>query len=84
MWGHGAFSFRDRLVLSYLEEEGVGVVTQLAQQFPLDLGVNRLLPVQERGVHLAGGHIKLPPEHDAHHVHILSTIAKGAGQRDKR
>ena len=78
------FLLRDKLVVSYLKEEGVGIVTQLAQQFPLHLCVNRLLAVQERGVHLAGGHIKLPPEHDANHVHIVSAIAKGAGQRDKR
>lgn len=39
--------------------------------------------VLQRGVHLAGGQVELPTEGNAHHVHVVSAVAEGAGQRDK-
>lgn len=67
----------------HLKEERVGIDPQLAQQFGLDLGVDALLTVLQGWVHLAGGQVQLPAEGDAHHVHVISAVAKGAGQSDK-
>lgn len=72
-----------RPITAHLKEEWVGVVSELAQQFGLDLGVGDLLAVLQRRVHLAGGQVQLPAEGDAHHVHVISAIAKGAGQGDE-
>lgn len=68
---------------AHLKEERVGVDSQLAQQFGLDLCVDALLTVLQRGVYLAGGQVQLPAEGDAHHIHVISAVAKGAGQGDK-
>lgn len=67
----------------HLEEEGVGVVSQLAQQLGLDPGVDALVAVLQRRVHLPGGQEELPAEGDAHHVHVVPAVAEGAGQRDE-
>lgn len=70
--------------LSHLEEEGISVFAELTQQFPLDLGVDALLPVVEGRVQLPGGPVQLPLELDADHVHVIAAVAEDAGQRDKR
>lgn len=68
---------------SHLEEEWVGVVSQLAQQSGLRRGVYSFLTVLQRWVHLAGGQVQLPAEGDSHHIHVISAVAKGARQGDE-
>lgn len=70
-------------VSSHLKEEGVGVVSQLAQQFGLYPGVDSLLAVLQRWVHLAGRQVQLPAEGDSHHIHVVSAVPEGAGQSDE-
>lgn len=71
------------LARRHLEEEREGVVSELAQQLGLHAGVDALLAVLQRRVHLAGRQVELPAEGDAHHVHVVSAVAEGAGQRDE-
>lgn len=70
-------------VRRHLEEERVGVLSQLSQQLGLRPGVGPLLAVLQGRVHLAGGQVQLAAEGDAHHVHVVSAVAKGAGQGDE-
>lgn len=68
---------------SHLEEERVGIVSQLAQQFGLRPRVDSLVAVLQRRIHLAGGQVKLPAERYPHHIHVISAVAEGAGQGDE-
>lgn len=70
-------------VSAHLKEERVGIAAQLAQQLGLDLGVDALLAVLQRRIHLPSGQVQLPAKGDAHHVHVISAVAKGAGQGDE-
>lgn len=76
-------SFPPLSVSSHLKEEGVGVVSQLAQQFGLYPGVDSLLAVLQRWVHLTGRQVQLPAEGDSHHIHVVSAVPEGAGQSDE-
>lgn len=67
----------------HLKKEREGVVSELPQQFGLDPGMDAPVAVLQRRVYLAGGQVELPAESDAHHVHVVSAVAKGAGQRDE-
>ena len=71
------------VITSHLKEERVGVVAQLVQQLGLYPGVDSLLEVLQRRVHLAGGQVQLPAEGDSHHVHVVSAVPEGAGQGDE-
>lgn len=66
--------------LSHLEEEGEGVVSQLSEQFLLDLGVSQLLFVLQLGVNLPGYQEQVPPEGHAHHIHVLTAVTERARQ----
>lgn len=68
------------LFLAHLEEEGEGVVSQLSEQFLLDLGVSQLLFVLQLGVNLPGHQEQVPPEGHAHHIHVLTAVPKCARQ----
>lgn len=70
-------------VAAHLEEERVGVLAQLAEQLGLDLGVDGLVTVLQRWEHLSGGQVELSAEGYAHHVHVVSAVPEGAGQRDE-
>lgn len=76
------FSFVS-LMQTHLEEEGVGVVSQLAQQLSLCLGVDRLVAVLQRRVNLLRRQVQLPAEGDADHVHVVSAVTEGAGEGDE-
>lgn len=62
--------------LPHLEEEGVGVVSQLAEQSLLDFGVGQLFLVLQFWINLPGHHKQVPPKGHAHHIHVLPTVAK--------
>lgn len=68
------------LLASHLQEEGEGVVPQLLQEPPLDLGVGQLLLVLQLRINLPRHHKQVPPEGHAHHVHVLPTVLERARQ----
>lgn len=71
---------RGGLFLPHLKEEGEGVVSQLAEQLLLDLGVSQLLFVLQLGVNLPGHHKQVPLEGHTHHIHVRAAIPKCARQ----
>lgn len=71
---------RGGLFLPHLKEEGEGVVSQLAEQLLLDLGVSQFLFVLQLGVNLPGHHKQVPLEGHTHHIHVRAAIPKCARQ----
>lgn len=63
-------------LLPHLEEEGVSIVSQLAEQSLLDFGVGQLFFVLQFWINLPGHHKQVPPKDHAHHIHVLATIAE--------
>lgn len=61
---------------SHLKEEGESVVSQLSEQFLLDLSVSQLLFVLQLGVNLPGHQEQVPPEGHTHHIHVLTAVSK--------
>lgn len=74
------WNMRGGLFLPHLKEEGEGVVSQLAEQLLLDLGVSQLLFVLQLGVNLPGHHKQVPLEGHTHHIHVRAAIPKCARQ----
>lgn len=64
----------------HLKEERECVVSQLSQQFLLDLGMSQFFSVLHLRVHLPGHKKQVPPEGHTHHIHVLTAVSKRARQ----
>ncbi len=66
----------------HLEEEGIRVVSEFAQDLLLYFGVNAAFLVLQRRIDLSSGQKDIPAKRYAHHVHIIPTVPERRGQHD--
>lgn len=62
-----------------LEEEGIRVISELAQDLLLEFGVDAAFFILERRINLSRAKEDVPAEGHSQHVHIITSIAKRTG-----